>query len=238
LDSLLVNQCAMLETNPHPATPSNPIRDFLLTALASGHLEVGSRLPAERELAARFSVPRSAVRKALVPLEHEGWIVRHVGRGTFVANGRGHDSAFAETEPDISPAELIEARLAFEPYLAELVIANAAGTDFAAIRTCLKQLKQASKVEEFEQCDAAFHQAIANATRNALVIRIYEMINRARQNATWGKLKGHTGTPELRYLYNAEHDAILNALLQRDAEMARQRIVEHLVHIRRRMLGY
>jgi DNA-binding FadR family transcriptional regulator len=208
-----------------------------LSALESGDLELGGKLPAERELAARFALPRSVVRKALAPLEHEGWIVRHVGRGTFISSG-WQSNAAAKAEPDISPAELIEARLVFEPYLAELVIANAAGTDLAAIKTCLKQLKQASKVEEFEQCDAAFHQAIANATRNGLVIRTYEMINRARQNATWGKLKGHTGTPEVRRLYNAEHDAILHALLQRDTEMARQRIVEHLVHIRRSMLGY
>jgi DNA-binding FadR family transcriptional regulator len=227
----------MLETNPNSRAPSDPVRDFVLTALESGDLELGGKLPAERELAARFAVPRSAVRKALVPLEHEGWIVRHVGRGTFVANG-WQGSAAATGEPDISPAELIEARLAFEPYLAELVIANAAGTDLAAIKGWLKQLKQASKIEEFERSDASFHQAIANATRNGLVIRTYEMINRARQNATWGKLKGHTGTPEVRRLYNAEHDAILQALLQRDAEMARQRIVEHLVHIRRNMLGY
>jgi DNA-binding FadR family transcriptional regulator len=227
----------MLETNPRSRAPSDPVRDFVLTALESGDLELGGKLPAERELAARFAVPRSAVRKALVPLEHEGWIVRHVGRGTFVANG-WQGNAAATGEPDISPAELIEARLAFEPYLAELVIANAAGTDLAAIKGWLKQLKQVSKIEEFERSDAAFHQAIANATRNRLVIRTYEMINRARQNATWSKLKGHTGTPEVRRLYNAEHEAILQALLQRDAEIARQCIVEHLVHIRRNMLGY
>src|SRR4051812_35948995 len=47
-----------------------------------------ARMPTERVLAERFRLPRSVVRKALLPLEIEGKVTRHVGRGTFVSHGR------------------------------------------------------------------------------------------------------------------------------------------------------
>jgi GntR family transcriptional regulator len=45
----------------------------------------GARIPTEAELCAMFGVSRITVRKALSDLVREGWLVRHPGRGTFVA---------------------------------------------------------------------------------------------------------------------------------------------------------
>ena len=54
---------------------------------AIGRLPSGTRLPAERELAARLEVSRMTVRHALASLEQRGLVTRRVGRGggTFVA---------------------------------------------------------------------------------------------------------------------------------------------------------
>ncbi len=46
--------------------------------------EEGYSLPAENELASRFSVSRNTIRRALELLLHEGRIVRIPGKGTFV----------------------------------------------------------------------------------------------------------------------------------------------------------
>lgn len=48
-------------------------------------LPAGTALPAERVLSGQFSTSRSTVRQALLELAVEGRIVRHQGRGTFVA---------------------------------------------------------------------------------------------------------------------------------------------------------
>jgi len=45
----------------------------------------GAQIPTEAELCDMFGVSRITVRKALADLVHEGWLVRHQGRGTFVA---------------------------------------------------------------------------------------------------------------------------------------------------------
>lgn len=54
----------------------------------SGQLPPATRLPSEVELAATFGVSRVTLREALRMLQHEGWIDRRHGVGTFVAMRR------------------------------------------------------------------------------------------------------------------------------------------------------
>ena len=61
------------------------IQDRIRTAIAYGALKPGDRLPTEKELSAEFGTTRSTVRHAIDRLVYEGLVVRHVGRGTFVA---------------------------------------------------------------------------------------------------------------------------------------------------------
>ena len=61
------------------------IQERIRTAIAEGALAPGDRLWSEAELAGEFRTTRSTVRHALDRLVFEGLIVRHVGRGSFVA---------------------------------------------------------------------------------------------------------------------------------------------------------
>src|SRR5579864_9051572 len=63
------------------------IEERLAHAIESGELAAGSRLPAERDLAAELGVSRMTLRQALDALERRGLVTRSVGRkgGTFVA---------------------------------------------------------------------------------------------------------------------------------------------------------
>jgi GntR family transcriptional regulator len=61
------------------------IQERIRTAIAEGVLASGDRVWSEAELAAEFRTTRSTVRHALDRLVFEGLIVRHVGRGSFVA---------------------------------------------------------------------------------------------------------------------------------------------------------
>jgi GntR family transcriptional regulator len=61
------------------------IRDRIRTAIVEGMLAPGDRVWSEAELATTFRTTRSTVRHALDRLVYDGLIVRHVGRGSFVA---------------------------------------------------------------------------------------------------------------------------------------------------------
>ena len=215
------------------------IREFILASAAEGLPAAGNRLPTERELAKRFSVPRNAVRRTLARLEAEGSITRHVGRGTFLASRPGEPVAAA---PDggahISPAELMEARLKLEPALAELIATNATPADFERMEMCLERAERAATLDEFELWDAALHDALAHATHNRLIVRVLDMVTAGRQQAEWGKLKNRIVTPERRIRYQEEHREIVQALRERDAERARAAIAAHLQHAQRNLFGY
>src|SRR5262250_375768 len=56
-------------------------------SILKGQLKPGDQLPAERELAQRFGVSRTAVREAVKTLREKGLVEAYTGRGTFVTNG-------------------------------------------------------------------------------------------------------------------------------------------------------
>src|SRR3712207_6780532 len=72
------------------------LQSSLEDAIKSGELPAGTRLPSERELAARMELSRTTVVNAYRELESRGLIRSHVGRGTFVcATPEPTDAPFA-----------------------------------------------------------------------------------------------------------------------------------------------
>lgn len=210
------------------------LRTHILQGIEDQSLKPGDRLPPEREMVRRFDAARSAVRRMLADLEMQGRIVRTVGRGTMIAGERDLPTVNAQT----SPAELMEARLLFEPAIADLVVTHATPADFERMEECLTRGARAGSVAEFEQWDAALHQAIADATHNSFVIRMLDNINAVREQAEWGKLKQRSLTPERRSSYQIEHKRLVEALKRRDSGEARHRLTEHLRQVRRNLLDY
>lgn len=64
------------------------IYHFIKEQIESGRLQIGDRLPTEKELSEQFSVSRITSKRALVELEQEGLITRSRGKGSFVAENQ------------------------------------------------------------------------------------------------------------------------------------------------------
>lgn len=199
----------------------------------------GTRLPTERALAERLDVPRSAVRAGLDRLETEGRIIRIVGNGTFVTKpARDPRGDVASGSRDASPKEIMETRLLIEPALAALVVAHANSADMERIEEAMRGAEAARDFEDFEVWDGRFHQAIADATHNRLVIEVYRTITVARDFAEWGDLKRKSITIDRRAAYEAEHRDIVAALRSRDGGRAEATLGAHLLNVRRNLLGF
>ena len=225
---------------------SEAVRDYLVDRIRSGSFKVGDQLPTERVLSEEFACPRSVVRKALTILEIEGTIIRNVGRGTFVAPhvtpaGSSHSTLVsAKPRSSASPAELMEARMLVEPNVAQLAVQHATLDDIRDIeafhlKSCDESLWLAS-----DDGDEQFHRAIARATHNNLVISVFEEITRERLSSEWTdlKLRRHETRPDRRNEVRLEHEAIVHAIRERDGERARQRMIDHLLGVRRHLFGY
>ena len=94
-------------------------------SILKGQLKPGDQLPAERDLAQRFGVSRTAVREAVKTLREKGLVEAYSGRGTFVTNGtsqaiRQSLDLMIRINQQEGSANLAELRLVLEPEIAGL----------------------------------------------------------------------------------------------------------------------
>ncbi|UGQ11858.1 FCD domain-containing protein [Yinghuangia sp. ASG 101] len=202
--------------------------------IAAGGLKPGDRLPTERDLASATGAGRGAVRAALRDLEQRGVVLRHVGRGTFLAPD---ETAHSDDGHGPSPAEIMTTRLVLEPELMPLAAASASAADIAEMERCLRGGEAATSSEEFERWDTALHHSFAVATHNSVLVNVSSLLITARRQPIWGGLKRRTFNPDRHRCYCTEHEAIVAAIRERDPAKARDAMREHLLHVRRTLLG-
>ena len=89
----------------------------------------------------------------------------------------------------------------------------------------------------FSKWDQHFHQCLADATKNPLMMSLYEQINDVRGHAQWDAMKGKVLTPDRINEYNRQHRALFNAIAGRDVETATRIIADHLIDARRDLLA-
>lgn len=227
----------MSETMPMIFGEEAQVATLLEQEVTERCLGPGSKLPTEREFAQRSGQSRTTVRRALKALEAQGRIVRHVGRGTFLAPPAPDGTREDATNETISPAQIMAVRLLIEPHTMPLVVAAATPADFSEIDRCLRGGDDAQDYHEFELWDAALHRALARAAHNSLLSQICQMINDARHQPLWGNLKRRSSTPERRGEYKRDHHQIVTALVERDAETAYTAMHTHLLRVRAYILG-
>jgi len=228
-----------IDTKRRPAKPTSADRLLLSfqEAIDAGRWKAGERIPTERALSERYGVARNTIRRAL-QLEDAGRIVRHVGRGTFVEQGkRPPPDDLARRIQNASPSEIMEVRLIIEPQAAECAAARANGAELDAMAECLKKGESAPTITEFEMWDGLFHQTLVASCRNQLLIDIYDAINAVRRKADWSALKERVLTPVRRKATEKQHRGILAAVRSRDAQRAGLEMKNHLIDVRRSLVG-
>ncbi|MGF7133248.1 DNA-binding FadR family transcriptional regulator [Paraburkholderia sp. EB58] len=227
---------------PVRAEGARALASYLEDGIRSGALRQGVKLPAERELSEEFGASRGAVRRVLADLKGRGLITQAVGSGTFVLPG--WSAPEITTTPvekrevvQTSPAELMEARLLIEPLMPGLIVRYATAADFTRMVECLERSEAAQSIEEFERWDGELHKTFALATHNSFFLRVLELTNEVREQGEWGRLKRKSLTPERRGDYERQHRAIVEALRDRDAELACELLTGHLQQIRHNLFG-
>lgn len=202
------------------------------------------KLPPERSLAEEFGVSRRVVRQALSELEAEGQIARVRGRGTIIIRQSvvvaHHPSQIPPDTLDLkrytSPVELMEARLVLEPAIAALAAAHASSRDLDDMRQFLDKSRAAQDHTVWDRWDGAFHKTIGRSTYNGLLIHFAELLNAARAQTAWGRLRKASLTSQRQQQYTQQHEAILAAIAARDVGEATRAMREHLLTVKRTLI--
>lgn len=196
---------------------------------------LNDRLPPERELCVELGASRAALRKAMAFLESEGRVWRQVGRGTFIGARPVLNLEEVRYLSSISsPAQIIDARLSVEPELARRAASERTNSDLAELRLCERHCREASEWAAFEAWDNRLHYAIAAATKNKLLITLFETLNAVRRSQVWRPLR-----PDARPLPShttfAEHEVICHAIQRGDPDAAAGAMRDHLESVRSRL---
>lgn len=208
------------------------LREQVERNITSGAWAPSMQLATERDLAKQFDVSRNTVRRLLNQLEAEGWIERHVGRGTFVTGIPARGNPANVDSLSVNPEEVMEARLLIEPLLARLVVLRASERELREMHDLVARGANSRSMADFEFWDNKLHKAIAAASKNQYLIRIVDGIHQDRQSAAWARLRRKGLTDDRRRQYQSDHEAIVQALADRDGEAARKAIEDHLGRVR------
>lgn len=193
------------------------------------------KLPPERQLCELMDVSRSQLRAALAMMEEEGLIWRHVGRGTFVGAKpvlNLEDVTFLGELT--SPAQVLESRAAIEPALAELAATHATAANIEEIINCAGRCRAAKTWRGYEAWDNKLHDAIAHATRNKVLIYLFETLNVLRRSIVWDQHR-QTDGPMSDHKSFLEHDLIIAAIRNRQPNEAAKAMRNHLLSVKQRV---
>ena len=199
----------------------------LRNKIMEGQYAHEERLPAERHLAEEYDVSRGTIRSALQALEDQKLVIRQVGSGTYVTLPETiHQHEISSVT---SPLEMVEVRIAVEPQMVRLAVINASHRDLEALHKAVQECEGCGgDAEIFARADTAFHMALAQCSKNKLLIWIYERISEVRDYSLWRSMKSKLLTQERIDYYNKQHRDLYKAIESRDANEAVSIIRKHL----------
>ena len=206
------------------------IAEQLRTLIRTGEFAVGSRLPAERELAKQLGVSRPSVREALIALEVEQVIEVRTGSGIYVLKPKTRQRSRKKTSvAEWGPLELMRARELVESEVVALAARNAKKADIQLICNALQQMRdEVTQGKIPRDGDEAFHNAIAQACGNAVLRDTIQGYWQARHGTLFERLGDYFEDQKSWDAALLEHAAVLDAIRAHNAGAARSAMQRHL----------
>ena len=206
------------------------IAEQLRALINAGEFAVGTRLPAERELAKQLGVSRPSVREALIALEVEHVIEVRTGSGIYVLKPTARAPARKKAAAaEWGPLELMRARELVESEVAALAARNAKKADLQLIVAALQQMReQVANGLVPREGDEAFHHAIAQACGNDVLRDTVHGYWQARRGPLYERLGDYFEDQSSWDNALLEHAAVLEAIRAHDAGAARSAMQRHL----------
>jgi GntR family transcriptional regulator, transcriptional repressor for pyruvate dehydrogenase complex len=202
-------------------------------SILKGQLKPGDQLPAERDLAQRFGVSRTAVREAVKTLREKGLVEAYSGRGTFVTNGtsqaiRQSLDLMIRINKQEGSANLAELRLVLEPEIAGLAAPRIEEQLLSTMREAVAVMdRNLHDPDAYVEADLDFHLALAEAAGNPLILSLLDsIVGLLREQRC--RIFDVEGGPERGQFH---HKRILAAIEQRDPEAAREAMRAHLQQV-------
>lgn len=201
--------------------------------IVSGELRPGQRLPPEKELGERLGLSRNSLREAVKSLELIRVLDVRRGDGTYVTSLRPEllleaMSFVVDLHQDASVLEIFAVRRILEPAAAEMATALISEVELADLAAEIASLGEHTPMEALVEHDLDFHRRITAAGGNGYLTSLLDALSSSTARARlWrGITEDHAVARTL-----AEHQAIVDALRRRDADLVRATLTVHIAGI-------
>jgi DNA-binding FadR family transcriptional regulator len=213
------------------------VADALREAILSGELAAGSVLPPERELCERFGVGRTTVREALRALQTRGLAV--AAGPTLPLRVVAPDALTTDPLRDTLVHLLRLGRVPLDDLVGLCATLESAGAeqlarrdprpDLTAVHEQIARMRAAgADVEAFERADVRFHLELVRASGSEALTIVALAARDAVSRSLSARLQSLADPGPMLARLTAEHEAILQAVLDGDADAARRLSADHL----------
>jgi len=208
-------------------------------ALARGDLAPGHRLPSERELVAQFAVSRSTVREALRVLESNGVVRSRPGDPNgpeilpFSHSALRKQMVRLARVDELTLSELIGFRMIMDGAAIQVASRLRTPEQLAEMEETLIAMREAIDIDfaAFSEADLAFHDVIAQISRNSLIQTCNEVVRGVVLSLISDKI-AHAPNSRALMLESLHHHAeVVEAIRDGDghaaARLARQNMYDY-----------
>jgi len=229
---------------PRPAVTrlADVVAADLEARILEGSLKPGDRLPSERDLAVELGVSRPALREAIQRLASKGLLITRHGVPTMVTDRL--EATFAEPWQEMLKghpklhSDMLEFRDMLEGQAASFAAERATDADIARIDAAFAALESTYASDDLKaniDRDVAFHQAIAEASHNAMIGHLTASLLRVIHGHVAGNLVYLHARPPQWDQVRAQHRAIWEAIRAHDAQAASRAARTHIDFVRKSM---
>jgi GntR family transcriptional regulator, transcriptional repressor for pyruvate dehydrogenase complex len=193
----------------------------LRSAIESGELPIGVKLPPEAALAERYGVSRSVIREALRSSQTLGLTETKTGSGTIVVSSQPSAPNYGK----FSARDLVEARPYIEVPAAGWAARRRTDAQLADLTRVVDEMDGETDPARWVRLDTQFHLGIAQASGNAVFATIVAAIRGAL--SVQSRML-NASIPARRTASNREHRKILEAIASGDFADASDCMRQHL----------
>ena len=216
---------------------SDSVAAQLTQLIIKGAYEVGEKLPSERVLSEQFGVSRSSMREAIRGIESNGLVNSSHGVGVFVVKNTLDTPETPEILifDDFTVPELFEVRRTLEGEAAALAAGRRAPADTDEMARLLRACVDTDLTDaEFVQLDIELHQAVAAASKNGLLAKLYGTLEPLLVEYS----RRVIAIPGRREHAHDGHVAIVEAIVAGRARDARTAAVAHIRDVEEDILRF
>jgi GntR family transcriptional regulator, transcriptional repressor for pyruvate dehydrogenase complex len=207
---------------------SEQVEEQLEQWIVTERFREGDKLPSVRELCEHFDVGRSAVRDAVTALKGKGMVEVRQGEGTFVCAYNAWQVLGTHVLTDTkSIRDLYTVRQMLEVQMAELAARKRTTAHIESMERTIAALRNADG-ENGWKADYTFHQTLARATGNRMLVQLIEAVSSFMKKALLDCHRLISSDPDLSASIEKQHLRILEAIRHQNGSEARTAMQEHL----------